>query len=152
MILNFNYPRALTFCIKPQGLIASSSGAKIPQFRVSGVIASDICYMSDELGGSFVIEDCESQVKSVDLQLVRVESVENKYGRFAEATEIQLIQVGEGDMTKNREIPLFMIFPKYFSCPNFNYKEYAVNFEINFIMILIDGFKITQNFQFYLIR
>lgn len=152
MILNFSYPRTLPFTIKPQSLISSNSGARIPSFRISGALASDICYMNDELGGYFVIEDCESQIKSVDVQLVRMESVENKYGRFSEATEIQLIQIGEGDLTRKMEIPLFMIFPKYFSCPNFNYKEYSVNFEINFIMILVDGFKITQNFPFYLIR
>lgn len=152
MILNYQYPRPLNFTIKPQSLIANSSGARIPNFKINGELASDICAMSDELGGYFVIEDCESQIKSVDLQLVRMESMENKYGRFAEATEIQLIQIGEGDVDKKQEIPLFMIFPKYFSCPNFNYKEYAVNFEVNFIVILVDGFKITQNFPFYLIR
>ncbi len=108
--------------------------------------------MSDELSGYFVIEECESQIKSVDLQLVRMENMENKYGKFSEATEIQLIQIGEGDLNRKVEIPLFMIFPKYFSCPNFNFKEYGVNFEVNFIMILVDGFKITQNFPFYLIR
>ena len=152
MILNYAYPRSLPFTIKPQSLISNSGGAKLPNFKISGVLGSDICSMNDEMSGYFIIEECESQVKSVDLQLVRMENMENKYGKFSEATEIQLIQIGEGDLQKKIEIPLFMIFPKYFSCPNFNYKEYAVNFEVNFILILVDGFKITQNFPFYLVR
>ena len=45
-----------------------------------------------------------------------------------------------------------MIFPKYFSCPNFSYKEYSVDFEINFIMILFDGFKITINIPINILR
>lgn len=78
--------------------------------------------------------------------------MENKYGKFSEATEIQLIQIGEGDLSRKVQMPLFMIFPKFFSCPNFSYKDYSVNFEVNFIVILADGFKITQHFPFYLIR
>lgn len=152
MILNYQYPRSLNFTVKPQGLISNNVGTRLPNFRITGMLGSDICMMNEELGGYFIIEECESPIKSIDLQLVRMESLENKYGRFSEATEIQLIQIGEGDVGRKVEIPLFMIFPKYFSCPNFNYKEFSVNFEVNFIVILMDGFKITQNFPFYLVR
>lgn len=31
----------------------------------------------------------------------------------------------EGNATRGLEIPFYMIFPKYFSCPNFSYREYA---------------------------
>jgi hypothetical protein len=97
-------------------------------------------------------KECEGKVRSVDLQLIRVESVSNAKGKFQEATEIQLIQVCDGNITKGIDIPLMMMFPKYFSCPNFNYKDYTVEFEVNFIIILLDAFKITLNYPIKLIR
>jgi hypothetical protein len=53
-----------------------------------------------------------------------VEKIESKMGKISEATEIQLIQVVEGNATRNIEIPFNMIFPKYFSCPNFGFRDY----------------------------
>ena len=58
-------------------------------------------------------------IKSIELQLVRVESVDpNKSGQFfREATEIQLIQIGEGNVTRGLVVPMYMVFPRLFSCP-----------------------------------
>lgn len=33
------------------------------------------------------------------------------------ATEIQNIQIGDGDIPHNIEIPIYMIFPRLFTCP-----------------------------------
>ncbi len=33
-----------------------------------------------------------------------------------EVSEIQNLQLGDGDVLKDIEIPLFMIFPRFFSC------------------------------------
>lgn len=54
-----------------------------------------------------------------------------------------------------------MIFPKFFSCPNFTFREFSgikcvifiiVDFEVNLVMILYDGFKVTLNFPINIIR
>ena len=53
-----------------------------------------------------------------------------------------------------------MLFPKYFSCPNFKFREFEgiilltqiVDFEVNLLMILYDGFKVTLNFPITIIR
>ena len=45
-----------------------------------------------------------------------------------------------------------MTFPKMFSCPSMNYKEYKVNFEVNVIVLLSAGFKITKNIPIILVR
>lgn len=33
------------------------------------------------------------------------------------ATEIQNIQIGDGDVAQNIPIPIYMIFPRLFTCP-----------------------------------
>ena len=54
-----------------------------------------------------------------------MEKIDNKSGKISEATEIQLIQIVEGNATRGIEIPFNMIFPKYFSCPNFAFRDYS---------------------------
>lgn len=74
-------------------------------------------------------------IKSVDLQLVRVETCgcAEGYARDGEldplvdflsssflfliATEIQNIQIGDGDICRGISIPIYMVFPRLFSCP-----------------------------------
>lgn len=38
------------------------------------------------------------------------------FARFA-ATEIQNIQVGDGEPLRARDIPLYMVLPRLFTCP-----------------------------------
>jgi len=38
-------------------------------------------------------------------------------GTAREATEIQNLQVGDGDVVRGLAIPLYMIFPRIFTCP-----------------------------------
>lgn len=95
------------------------------KFRVSGVINSTVCPFTEDFHGTILVEECESDIRTIDLQLIRVERIENKLGKLQEATEIQLIQIIEGNATRGLEIPFYMIFPKYFSCPNFNFREFS---------------------------
>lgn len=60
--------------------------------------------------------------------------------------------MADGNVSRKLEIPLYMIFPIYFSCPNFISNGFTVDFEVNFIMILFDGFKITLNFPLTILR
>ena len=34
------------------------------------------------------------------------------------ATEIQNIQIGDGNVAKDFEIPIYMVFPRLFTCPS----------------------------------
>lgn len=40
-----------------------------------------------------------------------------KWGICIAATEIQNIQIGEGDVCRARDIPLYMVLPRLFTCP-----------------------------------
>ena len=58
-----------------------------------------------------VIQVSAATVKSIELQLVRVETVKHPdSGKVVrEATEIQNIQIGDGDITRNLVIPMYMV-------------------------------------------
>ena len=140
------------------------------------------------------IEASQAPVKSVELQLVRVETVKHPdSGNTArEATEIQNIQIGDGDVCRNlvrrggrglvntqdldartanlrahlppatrlplpgfrslKVIPLYMIFPRLFTCPTMLTELFKVEFEVNLIVVFADGYMVTENFPIVLYR
>jgi len=85
---NNKYPRPENFRISPDKLVTGQANKPNVRFRVSGVIDTTICNFIDDFHGSLIIEDCDSDIRTIDLQLIRVERIENKLGKLQEATEI----------------------------------------------------------------
>lgn len=52
------------------------------------------------------------------------------------ATEIQNIQIGEGNVCTNFAIPIYMIFPRLFTCPTLSTSNFKVGKNIVFIILL----------------
>ena len=69
-----------------------------------------------------------------------------------ESSEIQNLQIGDGDVNKDIEIPLFMIFPRVFCCPTLINKDAEIKFEMNVIVVLTNGMIILENFPVNLYR
>lgn len=46
------------------------------------------------------------------------------------ATEIQNIQIGEGNACTNLAIPIYMIFPRLFTCPTLSTSNFKVGKKI----------------------
>ncbi|XP_018399431.1 PREDICTED: Down syndrome critical region protein 3 homolog isoform X3 [Cyphomyrmex costatus] len=84
------------------------------------------CKLSEPLTGEVVIEQCEAVIKSIELQLVRVETCGCAEGYSRDATEIQNIQIGEGNICTNLAIPIYMIFPRLFTCPTLSTSNFKV--------------------------
>lgn len=95
------------------------------------------------------------------------------------ATEIQNIQIGEGNACTNLAIPIYMIFPRLFTCPTlstsnfkvgknillhlfYSVKKYKLHkficntffpeFEVNLIVLFEDDYLVTENFPIILSR
>ena len=73
--------------------------------------------MNRPFTGHVILERCAAPVRSIELQLVRVETCGCAEGYAREATEIQNIQIGDGDIPTNVDIPIYMVFPRLFTCP-----------------------------------
>jgi hypothetical protein len=77
----------LSFAISPQ-TVESTSGS-VKSFVVRCEIESDKLNMGRELTGNMTVESSLQQIKGIDLQLVRVETVEHVEGVMKESTEVQ---------------------------------------------------------------
>jgi hypothetical protein len=67
-------------------------------------------------------------------------------------TEIQNIQIGEGNVVRGLPIPMHMVFPRLFSCPTCISQLFRIEFEVNLIISFGDGFVVSENFPLTLSR
>lgn len=129
------------FNITPDSLenISKAVLATIPQFKITGKLHKNNYSINSPFTGEVVIGYASAPIKSVELQLVRIESVlsDDKFSR--EATEVQNIQIGDGNVVRDLVVPMYMVFPRLFSCATVISTQFKVEFEVNLIVIFADG-------------
>jgi len=132
--------------------MASESGSKLGIFRAHGHLDSVICPISKPFTGEIIIEKSEYPVKSIEVQLIRVETCGCAEGYAKDASEIQTIQIGEGNVCRGLPIPIFMIFPRLFSCPTVSTTNFKIEFEVNIVVVLANEFYKSENFPIKITR
>ena len=148
-------PSPESFVITPEGIELAptkKSSKPIPRFKMSGRIDSKTCSITQPFTGHIIIEECEATIKSIELQLLRIETVGSAEGFSKERTEIQNIQIGDGDVPRNFQIDIHMIFPRLFSCRTVQERTYKVEFGVTLVVLFEDGRNITEDFPVYLVR
>ncbi|KFM74367.1 Down syndrome critical region protein 3-like protein, partial [Stegodyphus mimosarum] len=142
----------VNFSITPESLQNVRNRKNMPNFVIKGRIDSTVCNIMQPFTGELCIEKCDSPIRSVELQLVRVETCGCSEGYSRDATEIQNIQIGEGDVCRNILIPIHMIFPRLFTCPTLVTNNFKIEFEVNVVVVFEDEHIITENFPIVIIR
>jgi len=142
------------FKVSPDSLqnVKDSSKKKIPDFLFEGKLAHTVCNVNSPFQGELSITRCAVDIKSIELQLVRVESCSYMEGEAREATEIQNIQIADGNVVRGLPIPLYMVFPRLFTCPTTISKQFKIEFEVNLIILFADNHMVTENFPIKLFR
>ena len=124
----------------------------LPDFHFEGRIPTARCPVNSPFTGELEIKDAKAPIKSVSLQLVRVETVTFAEGTAKEPTEVQNIQIAQGDVCRKLVVPLYMIFPRLFTCPTLITENFKIEFEMNLIVLFEDSHMITENFPLVLIK
>ena len=147
-------PNPATFSIVPESLenVRKSALHQVPAFAIKGQLDSVTCNISQPLTGVVTIEECSATIRSIELQLVRVETCGYQDGLAREATEIQNIQIADGPVCHGWPIPVHMIFPRLFTCPTVSTRTFKVDFEVNLVILFSDGHLLTENFPLKLYR
>jgi hypothetical protein len=125
---------------------------RLPRFRISGALHRTLCAVSEPLTGELIVEESDVPIASIELQLVRLESVAFAEGVAQEATEVQNLQVGDGDVCRQLVLPLYAVFPRLFTCPTMLSERFKVEFELNIIVLFKDGTLILEQFPLTLYR
>jgi hypothetical protein len=86
------------------------------------------------------VETYEDPEKPVDKRLVQ------------SATEVQNIQVADGNVMPDMQVPLYMLFPKIYSCATFVGAAFKIEFHVNLIVIFQNGYQLTENIPIRIYR
>lgn len=145
---------AVTFDISPKTLdnIDKEALAGIPDFRISGLLHRSHCSINRPFTGEVNINSSVASIRSLELQLARIESVSSASKFQQEASEVMRIQIGEGNLCRDMLVPIYMVFPRLHSCPTLKTNMFMIEFEINLIVIFDDGHVVTENFPISIIR
>lgn len=128
------------------------NGDRVPKFLVEGHFEKKHNDIDVPLAGWISVRHCDVRITSLELQLIRVESCATATGLAREATEIQNIQIGDGDVMRMLEIPVYMFFPRWYTSPSLKTSNMRVEFEVNIVITLEDQNQITQNVPIKLYR
>lgn len=125
----------VNFSISPDTLQKTAKERiSIPRFLITGRLdATEIC-LTKPFVGHLTIQHTEVAIKSIEIQLVRVETCGCSEGYSRDATEIQNIQIAEGNVCPKLQIPIHMIFPRLFTCPTLITKNFKIG-ELDFSLL-----------------
>ncbi|CAG9328976.1 unnamed protein product [Blepharisma stoltei] len=140
------------FNISPASIENPGKLSNVPNFRIVGELASSVFELNGDFNGWLSVMESSKGIKSIELQVIRIESITSNDGTIKEATEVQSLQIADGNVRKGAQIPLFMLFPRQFTCPTTFYKKFRIEFEVNLVILFFDGYQITKNFPLHLIR
>ena len=115
-------------------------------FCIHGQLDKSSFEISKPLTGEMVMERCDVAIKSIDLQLIRVECG-GAESSAREASEVQNIQIGDGDVCRNVLVPIYMIFPRLFTCPSLSTPAFKIS-EKTLLMAKINKFTKTRKVMF----
>ncbi len=144
--------KSVDFTITPQSLENVKDRGRVPDFLVRGKIDTVNCSITKPFCGELVVERSAAIIRSIELQLVRVETCGCAEGYARDPTEIQNVQLADGDVCRGMQIPIYMVFPRLFTCPSLSTSSFKVEFEINIVVIFQDDHLVTENFPIKLTR
>ena len=144
--------KRVDFTVNPESLQNVKNRSNVPDFLVTGYLDTANCVITKPFTGELTVNHSSAPIRSIELQLVRVETCGCAEGFSRDATEIQNIQIGEGDLCRSIPIPIYMIFPRLFTCPTLNTSNFKIEFEVNIIVVFQDDHLVTENFPIKLLR
>lgn len=144
--------KVVSFEIRPETLQNVRDRARIPHFIVRGHLDSEVFCLSKPLTGELTVCECERGISSIELQLVRIETCGSTEVNTREASEIQNIQIGDGDVCRGIALPVYMIFPRLFTCVTTNAPNFKIEFELNIVIIFDNDHLVVETFPIKLTR
>lgn len=83
--------------------------------------------MDVPLTGYLILKEVGGDIASIESQLVRIETYEYQEQIRTDKTEIQNLQIADGNIPLGLELPIFVVLPRYFSSASFNMPKVSVS-------------------------
>ena len=136
---------------KSQNNRSQVSVSNLSDFQIIGKFHRSIYSLTQPLTGEFSIVNSTKAIKSIEIKLERKESISSTTsGEFV--SEIQNVQVAKGDVPRDLTIPIYMIFPRLYTCPTYVGKLFNIEFLISLVVVFEDNYAVSEIFPLKLLR
>ncbi|KAM7277905.1 hypothetical protein ACFE04_005039 [Oxalis oulophora] len=98
-------------------------------FRVYGKICTQ-CSLMDPISGELTVEASALPIRSIDVHLLREESVLVGERIITETSLVQTTQIADGDICRNLTLPIYVILPRLLTCPTILAGPFCIEFKV----------------------
>ncbi|XP_052887028.1 uncharacterized protein LOC108484187 isoform X2 [Gossypium arboreum] len=105
----------------------------LPELK-SGRISTQ-CSMLEPLSGELTVEASVLPICSIDIHLLRVESVLLGEKIITETSLIQTTQIADGDVCRNMTLPIYVVLPRLLTCPTVLAGPFSIEFKVAIVII-----------------
>lgn len=105
-------------------------------FRVTGKICTQ-CSLTDPVGGELTVEASSLPIQSIDIHLLRVESILIGEKIATESSLIQTTQIADGDVCRQMPLPIYIILPRLVTCPTIFAGPFSVEFKVTIAITFV---------------
>uniref|UniRef100_A0A5B6YIP9 Vacuolar protein sorting-associated protein 26C n=2 Tax=Davidia involucrata TaxID=16924 RepID=A0A5B6YIP9_DAVIN len=102
-------------------------------FRVTGKICTQ-CSLSDPISGELTVEASAVPIQSIDIHLLRVESIIVGEKIVTETSLIQTTQIADGDVCRSMTLPIYIILPRLLTCPTTFAGPFSIEFKVSIVI------------------
>ncbi|OMP10012.1 Vacuolar protein sorting-associated protein 26 [Corchorus olitorius] len=102
-------------------------------FRITGRIAT-VCSILEPLSGELTVEASAIPIYSIDIHLLRVESVLLGEKIVTETSLIQTTQIADGDVCRNMTLPIYVVLPRLLTCPTVFAGPFSIEFKVAIVI------------------
>ncbi|KAJ6833815.1 Down syndrome critical region protein 3-like protein [Iris pallida] len=102
-------------------------------FRITGRISTQ-CSLADPLLGELTVDASAVPINSIDIQLLRVESILAGERIISDTSVIQTTQVADGDVCQSLMLPIYVILPRLLVCPTVLAGSFNVEFQVSLVI------------------
>ncbi|PON79155.1 Vacuolar protein sorting protein 26 related [Trema orientale] len=102
-------------------------------FRVTGRMSTQ-CSLTDAISGELTVEASAVPISSIDIHLLRVESVLLGEKIVTETSLVQTTQIADGDVCRNLSLPIYVILPRLLTCPTVLAGPFSIEFKVSIVI------------------
>ncbi|KAI4347268.1 hypothetical protein L6164_008092 [Bauhinia variegata] len=102
-------------------------------FRVTGKVSTQRS-LSDPISGELTVEASAIPIQSIDIHLLRVESILMGEKIVTETSLIQTTQIADGDVCRNLTLPIYVILPRLLTCPTILAGPFSIEFKVAIVI------------------
>ncbi|GJS94753.1 Down syndrome critical region protein 3 homolog isoform X1 [Tanacetum coccineum] len=114
-------------------LLIAYSPYYVGGFKVSGRICIQ-CLVSDPLVGDLTVEASAVPVYSIEIHLLRVESIMVGEKIATETSIVQTTQIADGDVCRAMSLPIYVMLPRLLTCPTVFAGPFSIEFKVTILV------------------